>query len=77
MVTLLQRKQELIAITNDLNKRINAIDSMIEVYSTIDYIRVGELMGERISLNNHLLDVLSESNDLWLQSIKSKGKQAV
>lgn len=73
----LERKVELIDMTNRLNRQINELDTMIEIYSTIDYVRVGELVGERIRLNNMLLDVLSDSNDLYLESIASTNKIAV
>ena len=74
---LLDRKAELIELTNVLNRRINAIDDLITVYSSLDYIRVGELAGERIKLNNELLSVLDESNELYLESIRlSKNKVA-
>lgn len=75
--SLLDRKAELIELTNVLNRRINAIDDLIAVYSSLDYIRVGELTGERIKLNNELLSVLDESNELYLESIRlSKNKVA-
>ena len=69
--TRLTRKAELIKLQDTLNRQINELDGMIEIYSTLDFIRVGELMGDRIRLNNQLLDVLSESNDLYLESIKT------
>jgi regulator of sigma D len=73
---LLDRKVELVELTNVLNRRIDELDHMIEIYSTLDFIRVGELMSERISLNNQLLDVISESNDLYLESIRRNAKIA-
>lgn len=68
--TKLEYKAELIKLQDSLNRRINELDHMIEIYSTLDFIRVGELMGERITLNNQLLDVLTYSNDLYLASIR-------
>lgn len=68
--TKLTRKAELIKLQDALNKQITELDDMIAIYSTLDYIRVGELMGDRIKLNNQLLDVMSEANDLYLKSIK-------
>jgi hypothetical protein len=66
----LERKAELIKLQDTLNRQITELDDMIAIYSTLDYIRVGELMGDRIRLNNALLDVMSEANDLYLESIK-------
>jgi hypothetical protein len=74
--TLLDRKAELIKLQDTLNRQINELDDMIAIYSTLDFIRVGELMGERISLNNALLDVINESNDLYLESIRLNNKTA-
>jgi hypothetical protein len=72
----LLKKQELSAETIMLNSLINETDTMIEIYSTIDFIRVGELLSTRVSLMNSLLDVLSESNDLYLSAIASSNKTA-
>lgn len=68
--TRLTRKAELIKLQDTLNRQITELDEMIAIYSTLDYIRVGELMGDRIRLNNALLDVMSEANDLYLESIR-------
>jgi hypothetical protein len=73
----LARKQELIEEQTMLNNLINDIDDKIAIYSTIDFIRVGELINVRVSLMNSLLDVLNESNDLYLSSIASSPKMAV
>lgn len=67
----LERKAELVRLQDTLNRRINELDDMIAIYSTLDFIRVGELMGDRISLNNQLLDVMSEANDLYLEAIRA------
>jgi len=72
----LARKQELIEETTMLNNLIDETDNMIAIYSTMDFIRVGELMATRVSLMNSLLDVLSESNDLYLSSVASSPKAA-
>lgn len=77
MNKLLQRKQELNEETAMLNSLINDIDCKIEIYSTIDFVRVGELITTRNECMNLLMDVLSESNGLWLQSIKNSVKVAV
>ena len=77
MSKLLQRKQELIEETTMLNNLIDDIDVKIEIFSTIDFVRVGELMTSRNECMNLLLDVLSESNALYLQSIASQPKVAV
>lgn len=77
MNKLLQRKQELNEETAMLNSLINDIDTKIEIYSTIDFVHVGELVAKRNECMNLLMDVLSESNGLWLQSIKNNVKVAV
>ena len=77
MNKLLQRKQELNEETAMLNSLINDIDCKIEIYSTIDFVRVGELITTRNECMSLLMDVLSESNGLWLQSIKNNIKAAV
>lgn len=74
---LLQRKQELIEETTMLNGLIDDIDTKIEIYSTLDFVRVGELMTTRNECMSLLLDVLSESNALYLRSIASQPKAAV
>jgi hypothetical protein len=73
---LLDRKVELIKLQDTLNRQITELDDMIAIYSTLDFVRVGELMGDRIRLNNALLDVLSESNELYLESIRLNNKTA-
>jgi hypothetical protein len=75
--TLMERKQELIEETTMLNSLINDIDTKIEIYSTIDFVHVGELVAKRNECMSLLMDVLSESNGLWLQSIKHSIKVAV
>lgn len=75
--TLMERKQELIEETTMLNSLINDIDTKIEIYSTIDFVHVGELVTKRNECMSLLIDVLSESNGLWLQSIKNNIKVAV
>lgn len=77
MSKLLKRKQELIDETTMLNNLIDDIDVKIEIFSTIDFVRVGELMTSRNECMNLLLDVLSESNTLYLRSIASQPKVAV
>lgn len=77
MSKLLQRKQELIEETTMLNNLIDDIDVKIEIYSSIDFVRVGELMTSRNECMSLLLDVLSESNSLYLHSIASQPKAAV
>ena len=75
--TLMERKQELIEETTMLNSLINDIDTKIEIYSTLDFVHVGELVAKRNECMSLLIDVLSESNGLWLQSIKNNIKAAV
>lgn len=77
MSKLLQRKQELMEETIMLNNLIDDIDVKIEIYSTLDFVRVGELMTSRNECMSLLLDVLSESNTLYLRSIASQPKVAV
>ena len=75
--TLMEREQELIEETTMLNSLINDIDTKIEIYSTLDFVHVGELVAKRNECMSLLIDVLSESNGLWLQSIKNNIKAAV
>lgn len=75
--TLLERKQELIEETTMLNSLINDIDTKIEIYSTLDFVRVGELAETRNECMSLLMDVLNESNGLWLQSIKANVKSSL
>lgn len=74
---LLKRKMELQAETVMLSKLLDGIDDKIAIYSTIDMVRVEQLIYTKIELEKSLLDVLSESNTLWLQSILETSKKAV
>ena len=74
---LLKRKMELQAETVMLSKLLDGIDDKIAIYSTIDMVRVEQLIYTKIELEKSLLDVLSESNALWLQSIMESSKKAV
>ena len=67
----LERKSQLIAEIALLNRLIDDVDHMIEIYAGLDFIRVGELMTTRSQYMSMLLDLLSESNDLYLGSIAS------
>jgi hypothetical protein len=75
MVNLTDRKVELQAdLQADierLNRILTGIEEMIAIYSTIDMVRVEQLSQSKKEIEVMFLDVLSESNDLWLQSIKS------
>lgn len=72
MKTLLQRKEELIAETAMLNRMLSDLDRRIDIYSAIDYVTVNELNIVKRELELVLLDVLTESNELYLQSIKTQ-----
>ena len=74
---LLNRKLELQAETVMLSKLLDGIDDKIAIYSTIDMVRVEQLIYTKIELEKSLLEVLSESNALWLQSIMESSKKAV
>jgi hypothetical protein len=73
----LDRKSQIIAETALVNRLIDDVDHLIEVYSAIDFIRVDELMKTRATYMSMLLDLLNENNDLYLSSIKSSPKAAV
>lgn len=73
----LDRKSQIIAETALVNRLIDDVDHLISVYSNLDFIRVNELMVTRSSYMNMLLDLLSESNDLYLGTIAVKTKKAV
>lgn len=74
---LLNRKLELQAETVMLSNLLDGIDDKIAIYSTIDMVRVEQLIYTKIELEKSLLEVLSESNALWLQSIMESSKKAV
>lgn len=74
---LLIRKLELHAETVMLNNLLNGIDDKIALYSTIDMVRVAQLVVTKTELESALLDVLSESNGLWLSSIVESNRKAV
>lgn len=71
MKTLLQRKQELNEETVMLNSLLSDIEAKIEIYSSMDMVRVEELTVIKTYIEATFLDVLTESNNLWLESIKS------
>ncbi len=71
MKSLMQRKQELMDETVMLNSILADIDTKIAIWSTIDMIHVAELTAIKTDLESVFLDVLNESNELWLQSIKA------
>lgn len=74
---LLIRKMELQAETVMLSRLLDGIEDKIAMYSTIDMVRVSELVHTKTELEKALLDVLSESNALWLSSIVESNKKAV
>lgn len=65
---LLKRKEELNAETVMLNKLLVDIESKIAIYSAFDMVRVEQLSATKRELESVFLDVLNESNDLWLKS---------
>jgi hypothetical protein len=71
------RKSQIIAETALVNRLIDDVDHLIEVYSGIDFIRVDELMKTRSTYMSMLLDLLNDINDLYLGSIASSLKVAV
>ena len=68
MKTALQRKQELNAEITMLNTLLESIENKIFIYSAIDMVRVEELSVTKRELELLFLDLLSESNDLFLAS---------
>lgn len=68
---LLERKAELITETATLSRILDAIDDKILIWSAIDMLVVKDLEVTKREVESLFLDVLNESNDLWLQSIKS------
>lgn len=74
---LLKRKMELQAEITMLSKLLDGIEDKIAMYSTIDMVRVAELVITKTELEKALLDVLSESNTMWLQSIVESNKNAI
>lgn len=72
----LDRKEQLIKETTIVNRLIDDVDHLIEIYSGLDFVRVSELMTTRASYMNTLLELLSESNDLYLGSIASNDEVA-
>ena len=68
MKTALQRKQELNAEITMLNTLLESIENKIFIYSAIDMVRVEELSVTKRELELLFLDLLSESNDMFLAS---------
>ena len=73
----LDRKEQLIKDTAIVNRLIDDVDHLIAVYSNLDFIRVNELMVTRASYMSMLLDLLEQSNQLYLGTIAVKSKKAV
>ena len=76
MGNLLNRKAELQAEIAMLNNILVGIEDKIAIYSNIDMVRVGQLAESKKEIEAVLLDVLCESNGIWLCSILSKKKAA-
>lgn len=72
MPTKLNRKQELNAEIQMANACLADIDNKIEIYSTIDMIRVVDLCQTKRELELVFIELLTESNEMWLQdSVKA------
>jgi len=72
MTKQLIRKQELNAEMTMLNSLLTDIETKIAIYSTMDMVRVEELSVTKRELELLFLDLLSESNDLFLASQRNK-----
>ena len=70
MSSQLNRKEEINAEIIMLNSVVTAIEEKIAIYSAIDMVHTSELIEQLNQLNPLFLDLLNESNALWLQSIK-------
>ena len=62
----LNRKQELNAEIEMANACLADIDTKIEIYSTIDMIQVADLCQTKRELELVFLELLTESNQMWL-----------
>ena len=67
---MLQSKQQVI-------KELDAIDNLIAIYSTIDMVRVSDLIVNKRNLESVLMGIMNHENDMWLASIAvaNKGKR--
>lgn len=65
-LTRLERKQELNAEIEMANACLADIDTKIEIYSTIDMVRVVDLCQTKRELELVFLELLTESNAMWL-----------
>jgi len=68
---LMKRKEELTAETIRLNKVLSSIEDRILVWSSIDMLVVKDLEITKREVESQFLDVLNESNNLWLKSLAS------
>lgn len=71
MSHLLKRKEELNAEIKMVNDTLTQLETLITIYSNSDMIRVEQLAVVKRELEIVFLDVLNESNDLWLHSVRS------
>lgn len=69
-MTLLNKKKELDAEMVMLNSLLTDIETKIAIYSTMDMVRVSELSDTKRELELLFLDLLSDTNDLYLASLK-------
>lgn len=56
---------------NQVLKELNSIDNLIQIYSTIDMVRVEQLMVNKVALESILLNIMSEENDIHLATLKA------
>lgn len=69
-MNLLNKKKELDAEMVMLNSLLTDIETKIAIYSTMDMVRVSELSDTKKELELLFLDLLSDTNDLYLASLK-------
>ena len=52
-------------------KELNSIDNLISIYSTIDMVRVQEVVANKTELESVLMDIMNYENNQYLASIKA------
>ncbi len=55
-------------------KELNSIDNLIAIYSTLDMVRVEQLVTNKTNLEKVLMSIMSEENDIYLNKIKAANK---
>jgi hypothetical protein len=53
-----------------LRKELDSIDNLIAIYSTMDMVRVAQLVSNKVALERILLDVMDQENEVYLASIR-------